>query len=346
MLFVSVCIPVFETERFLSQCLRSVFLQDFDSFEVIVLSDASRGKDEKGWNCKKITNSVYKDCSRLRKLNCLQKVKLRFFENNVNRGLFEVRRTLVQEADGQYISMVDSDDVMEEGALKAFYIASKLADYDIIHGTSTSGVFNEEGAFIPTKENRYGSIIYNEIKGRDIFSRWLLKQDFTGTSWGKLIKRKLFVKAFECIPYTECNMAEDFLLFFFLSQYAKSYIGIKDKVYRYRVTSGMSSVRIIDSLNHWKMICSTASVFNIISTWIKAEDFTALGGRLFPEEIEYVQKITVYYLWKNLQQLETVVVPELKNQAHKMLCEYWGESFVNRVEASLDKAGNDKASEI
>jgi len=32
---ISVCIPVFETECFLAQCLRSVYTQDFDSFDII-----------------------------------------------------------------------------------------------------------------------------------------------------------------------------------------------------------------------------------------------------------------------------------------------------------------------
>ena len=32
---ISVCIPVFETEMYLAQCLRSVLMQDFNDFEVI-----------------------------------------------------------------------------------------------------------------------------------------------------------------------------------------------------------------------------------------------------------------------------------------------------------------------
>ena len=42
---ISVCIPLFETEMFLAQCLESVLLQDYDDFEVVIVSDASNGKD-------------------------------------------------------------------------------------------------------------------------------------------------------------------------------------------------------------------------------------------------------------------------------------------------------------
>ena len=64
-------------------------------------------------------------------------------------------------------------------------------------------------------------------------------------------------------------MAEDDLIFFFIIQYAKSYIGIEEKVCRYRIDSGMSSARKIDSVRKWRMVCSAASVFSILSEWIK-----------------------------------------------------------------------------
>lgn len=330
---ISVCIPLFETEMFLAQCLESVLLQDYDDFEVVIVSDASNGKDAKGHKAKKIISRVEKDSKKQRALLGLKPVSVKFIEHHENRGLIEVRRTLVYEARGHYIAMLDSDDLMEEGALKAFAEYGK--SYDIVHGTSTAGSFDENGVFIPAKQNRYGAIFYGAIKGRNIFHSWLVKQEFTANTWGKLIKRELFEKAYEIIPYTECNLGEDLLLFFFISQYAKSYIGIKNKVVRYRITSGMTSKRQISSLKQWKMICSTSSVFNILSSWIK--DASEQGESLLPEEVEFIRKLTVYYLENNIHQLREAVVPELQEQAHKMLCEYWGESFVNRVEETLQK---------
>ena len=38
-----------------------------------------------------------------------------------------------------------------------------------------------------------------------------------------------------------------------------------------------------------------------------------------------------------IKQLQDNGIPEHKNTAHEILCEYWGESFVNRVEASMKK---------
>jgi hypothetical protein len=124
-------------------------------------------------------------------------------------------------------------------------------------------------------------------------------------------------------------MADDVLLFFFLAQYAKSYIGIKNHVYRYRVNTGMSSGRKIDDLHKWKMICTTASIFTVISQW--CEDHK---NQILPDELDKLRKLTAFYLGNNIKQMREVLAPELQEQAREMLCEYWGESFVNRVEGS------------
>ena len=125
-------------------------------------------------------------------------------------------------------------------------------------------------------------------------------------------------------------MADDVLLFFFISQYAKTYKGIEAKVYRYRVNSGMSSGRKIDSLHRWKMICSTASVFTIISQWIKENQNEGLYIK--PDEFEKIKAMTRFYLKNNIQQMNETVIPELRFKAREMLCEYWGSDFVKKME--------------
>lgn len=362
---ISVCIPVFSTEPFLYRCLRSVIMQDFENFEVVLVSDASRGRDEKGRTAKKIVKLAQKECRRIRKKKGLLPVSFKFIEHRENRGLIEVRRTLCYEASGFYMTQLDSDDELEEGALSALFNASGAASssfekaFDIVHGTSVSGFYDEKDCFIPTKKNRYGSIFYGRLYGRDIFRGWLLEDKLTANTWGKLIKRDLWLRSYKNIPYTQCNMADDVLLFFFLAQYAQSYIGIRDKVYRYRVNTGMTSARKIDSLHKWKMVCSAASVFSVISSWIndnqgksdfnpefegavnpESEEYRKIESALqilLPDEIERIRQMTRYYLTNNIKQMNDTVLPELKSQARQMLCDYWGQSFVELVEQKMSE---------
>ena len=332
---ISLCIPVYNTEPFLMLCLRSVFVQDFDDFEIIVVSDASPGKDEQGRSAKKIIRLAQKECAAYRKQNGLSKIKIRFIENRENRGILEVRRTLCYEALGEYICFVDSDDELEQGAIMSLSGPfDRLRDRgaDIIQGKSTSGTFDENGNFIPSKINRYNSITIGELSGHAIFHEWVTFGNVSGVLWGKLIKRKLLLNAFEKIPYTECNMAEDYLIFFFVTLTAKTYIGIDSNVYRYRMTSGVSSSRIIDTLRKWKMICSTASVFTVISVWIEEHKSEF---QITDEELIHIKRRTLYYLANNLKQMKQTVVPELQPAARQLLCDYWGEHFVETVEERL-----------
>lgn len=179
---ITVCIPVYQTEVFLEQCLRSVLMQAFDSFEVVVVSDASDGRDERGRDAKKIVNGAQKECNRLRKKQGLGKVEVRFIQNRENRGLVEVRRNAVYVARGFYITQVDSDDMLEPGALESMYKASQTLPeerigaygpgYDIVHGTSTAGTFAQDGSFTPSENNRYGTIFYGSIFGHDILQNF------------------------------------------------------------------------------------------------------------------------------------------------------------------------------
>ena len=51
---ISVCLPVYDTEPVLERCLRSVITQDYPNFEIVIVSDKSRGHDSNGRDAKQI----------------------------------------------------------------------------------------------------------------------------------------------------------------------------------------------------------------------------------------------------------------------------------------------------
>lgn len=326
---VSVCIPVYDTEPFLAQCLRSVIRQDFDSFEVVVVSDASRGKDVAGHTVKKIVKFAQKESDRLRKAAGLSSVPIRFLEHRENRGILETRRSLVYEARGEYICFVDSDDELVLGALSALY---REEPFDIVQGNSVSGSFDSEENFIPSDKNRYAASEFGVVGGHEIFHKWVMGGAITGLLWAKLIRRNLLELAFNNIPYTECNMGDDYLISFFVMLNAKCYCGTKTDVYHYRMTSGMSSKCKVDNLRKWKLVCSAASIFAVISQWLKENE---VGSEIQPEELNEIRAKSRYYLANNIKQLKEAVVPQLHEEARAMLCDYWGTDFVEEMEKLL-----------
>ena len=331
---VSVCVPVYDTEPYLERCLLSAAEQDFDRFEIVVVSDASRGKDARGRNAKKIVKAVQKECGKARKLKGLPAVPFNFVECNQNRGILETRRTLLYEARGECVAFLDSDDEFLPGALAALYKARVEYGADIVHGEFISGDYDASGVFKADAVTKCGAIYHGVLNKNQIARSWSAGA-FNGNVIGKLFSRQLLLAAFEKIPYTECTMAEDFVTFFYLSVHAARYVGIKDKVYQYRVTTGISSGRKIDNMRRWKMVCSAASAFADVSLMVN--DIKA-QGILADEDIERLGKVTMSYVANSLRQLRGLVVPELQEEAYAMLCEYWGEDFVRNVDAAIGRA--------
>jgi len=179
----------------------------------------------------------------------------------------------------------------------------------------------------------YSVITIDEITGGPVIKSWLAGGKVAGVLWAKAMKRSVLERAFESIPHIECNMAEDFLIFFFTFFYAQKYVGIDKLVYYYRAASGMSSARKIDSEKKMRMVCSTASVFAVIS---ESEELKSLDEK----ELDSIRRMSTKYLIDNVRQLRNSVIPELQEKARAMLCDYWGAGFVEKIEKLMDSTRN------
>lgn len=121
-MLISVCIPVFNGEKFLRRCLDSVATQSFRDFEIIVIDDSSSGRDENGFDCKKICRIFTKQT----------KIKVNYVWHNKNLGCIEARRTAIYEARGKYIFCLDCDDAIKPNALELLYKKALENDFDIV----------------------------------------------------------------------------------------------------------------------------------------------------------------------------------------------------------------------
>ena len=257
---VSVCVPVYDTEPYLERCLRSAAEQDFDRFEIVVVSDASRGKDARGRNAKKIVKAVQKECGKARKLKGLPAVPFKFIESNQNRGILETRRTLLYEARGECVAFLDSDDEFLPGALAALYKAQVEYGADIVHGEFISGDYDASGVFKADAVTKCGAIYHGVLNKNQIARSWSAGA-FNGNVIGKLFSRQLLLAAFEKIPYTECTMAEDFVKD--TSEYKAAAIRAIQTVAQTAIAT-IGTTAMIQDVN-WAMVGSTALLAGLLS---------------------------------------------------------------------------------
>lgn len=96
----SIIVPVYNLEKCIERCLKSLLEQDYVEYEIIIVNDGSTDKSEK--LCE---NYVKRD----------NRVHLITTTNN---GLSVARNTGVSNAKGRYIIFIDGDDFVENGFLR------------------------------------------------------------------------------------------------------------------------------------------------------------------------------------------------------------------------------------
>lgn len=96
---VSICMPTYNRERFLSEAIESVLAQDFGDFECIICDDASTDNTEE-------VIKKYKD------------ERIRYVRNDFNLGQFPNTSRCLNLASGEYVIIFHDDDIMMQGLLK------------------------------------------------------------------------------------------------------------------------------------------------------------------------------------------------------------------------------------
>lgn len=234
---LSIIVPVYNVEAYISPCLESVFRQGLDEkdFEVIVVNDATpdRSMELVDSEVKVHPNIVVK-------------------EHTACKGLSEARNTGLANAKGQYVLFVDSDDLLFDGMLSYVLKEAEAADADM----TVAGFVKMDDKAIAAlghggHDERNGMVTHNgmviqgesrrEMSGREFF----LSPGFNPREcyvWRTLYKRAFladnalrFIPGiyFEDVPFTtECYLRARKCLFLDKTLY----------IYRQRANSIVSSM--------------------------------------------------------------------------------------------------------
>ena len=298
----------------------------FPPIEILIVNDGSPG----GSTLPKILKPYKKKFKSLG-------IPLILLEHRKNLGLVEARRTLAENARGEYIFFIDPDDTLPSDSLLNFYdglLASgggSLADAaDIIHGKMRLSVprlapadkdaADKFDAFSKSVQ----AVHEGFLSGEEILENFLIKKEHSSFLCAKLFRTGLLHEVYAGLPHTFCIMAEDLLLYFFVLLKKPSYYGIDSFVYNYINDTGISSAAQVTNLDRWEKICSTASVFTLIFSYIQEN----------PLDEKYTNELRIAcnnQLKKIISKLNRDFTGSLRDEAYAMLCDYWGEDYVKHI---------------
>lgn len=146
---ISVIIPVYNDEKYLSTCLDSVFNQVFKDFEVICVNDGSTD-------------------SSLDILNHYSQKYDNFkFISQTNQGQSSARNKGLEYAKGSYILFLDGDDFLEPETLGYLYNESEMNELDILY-FDAKPVFETKA--LEKQFNNYNSYYDRPDKYKSIYS--------------------------------------------------------------------------------------------------------------------------------------------------------------------------------
>lgn len=216
MKLISVIVPVYKAERYLGECVDSILNQTYESFELILVDDGS--PDNSGKICDEYAK---KD----------ERVKVIHKENG---GVSSARNTGIDNAAGEYIAFVDSDDTVDKQYLEL--MCNKLEETNSDLCFCHFNIFDENSCKEYIEQIPKYQIVDFEDEEFICFSKRFfgLKNNVMGSPWRTLIRRS-------CVGDIRFNpqikICEDLVFIVNVVFNSESICSIPNALYQYRVNS-------------------------------------------------------------------------------------------------------------
>lgn len=228
---ISIIVPVYNVEKYLSYCLDSIIQQTYDNLEIILINDGSTD------GSKSICEEYLKKDQRISLIN--QK----------NKGLSGARNTGLDNCIGEYITFIDSDD----------YIVNDYIEYlySMITGDITISMCNSEIVNSYDKKKLKSSIGKIKILSQKEYFKMTLYNVRYLSAWGKLFHKSHFAR----IRFPEGMLNEDiYIMGDIFSNIDNLFLGTSDK-YKYvkrldSITTGKFSERKFDLVKANEKYCN------------------------------------------------------------------------------------------
>lgn len=208
---VSIIVPVYNADSYLSSCLESLVRQTYPNIEILLVNDGSTDFSE----------NIIKEFQE-------KDSRIKYFSQE-NKGVSSARNLGITKAIGKYLCFVDSDDVVSSTFVEDF-LTYFLEDVDLVATsiTSLSDFEKKKNTDVVIKE-------YEKEKKYDI-----LYDEFSGYLCNKMFRSRI-LKENHLFLAEDIAMCEDMLFLYQYLIYCRKVVGFSKNNYFYRLTSTTAS---------------------------------------------------------------------------------------------------------
>lgn len=243
----SIIVPAYNVEKYLSYCMESIIKQSLQDIEIICVNDGSTDN----------TLAILEQYARLDK-----RIKI---IDQLNSGSSIARNIGLENASGEYIMFVDSDDLLVSNACERVYMETLQAQADIV-------VF---GAYIfPCIQENDNGWLYEYLGTQlrdykqDSINAFFKERASKPFIWNKCYRRAL-IEDNNIYFDKDLSLGEDSLFLFTLFPLAERIIYIPDQLYRYRCERKGSLMDIGRQDIESKLYDHLELIRKVISLWEK-----------------------------------------------------------------------------
>lgn len=204
---ISIIVPVYNVEKYIHECVNSILKQTYQNYELILVDDGSTDQ------CVQICDEYQRKDGRVRVIH------------KKNGGLSDARNFGIEVATGDYISFVDSDDIISQNYIEIMLSAVLKYDADIVQGTLT----REQSEL-----NAVSNQNVETFTGEEAYRQCMLWKRVKVYACAKLYRKELF----QDIRYPLGRINEDSCTFYKIFPLAKKVVCVPDYIYFYRKTPG------------------------------------------------------------------------------------------------------------
>lgn len=295
----SVIVPVYNVEKFLAKCLDSVLNQDFDDYEIIAVNDGSTDSSPE------ILDEYSKKSYKVKVIN------------QTNKGLGGARNTAIENASGDILVFVDSDDFIPVDMLSTLSVYFDKYELDILSFDLTA-VYSMD---FPIKESTDSAEEFIILEKKYFFIS-------EPTACAKAYRRNLYID--NNIRFPERLWYEDLATVYRLIPFADKIGYLKKPLYYYvqqpgSITHSTNTTRMMEIITAFNMVQSYFNEIGCFEEYYSELEWLCVKHVLYYSAHRFLTKGYYYKQMNDLYKFVYSNYPDFKN--NKYVKEYMPSTY-------------------
>lgn len=215
---ISIGMPVYNVEKYIKRSILSVLNQSIEcNLEILVIDDC--GTDH--------SMDIIKECQ----ISHQRGKDIRIIKQPHNMGCWAARNRILEEAKGEYIFLLDSDDYLSEDCIEKLYAEAVNNHAEAVYGSVKS--VNDKGEPIDIGQNYLNQPykVFHDIDGLARFANHRLHPTFRDYIWNTLIRRDFIEK--NNLKFKQAMFCDDMIFSADMTPLVKDAVLIPDITYYY-----------------------------------------------------------------------------------------------------------------